>query len=124
VEFQVGDIRTIELPRNSVDVVLLANVVHHFDEPTNRSLIRRAARALRADGLVVVLEAVRPRSLEHIDQIEGLLDLYFGAASGTGLWTIEDIQDWHRSAGLVLSPPETIRRMPCCKLQVAKKVGS
>jgi len=124
VEFQVGDIRTIELPRNSVDVVVLANVVHHFDEPTNRSLIQRAARALRADGLVIVLEAVRPRSLQHIEQIEGLLDLYFGAASGTGLWTIEDIQDWHRSAGLVLLPPETIRRMPCCKLQVAKKVAS
>ena len=124
VEFQVGDIRTIDLPPDSTDVVLLANVVHHFDEPTNRCLIQRAARALRADGLLIVIEAVRPLSLERIDQLEGLLDLYFGAASGTGLWTIEDIQDWNRSAGLVLLPPETMRRMPCCKLQVATKDAS
>jgi SAM-dependent methyltransferase len=121
VEFQVGDIRTIELPSDSVDVVLLANVVHHFDESTNRSLIQRAARALRSDGLVIVLDIVRPRSLKHIDQLQGLLDLYFGAASGAGLWTIEDIQDWNRSAGLVLLPPKTMRRMPCCKMQVARK---
>jgi SAM-dependent methyltransferase len=84
VQFEVGDIRTISLQPNSNDVILLANVVHHFDEPTNRSLLQRLAMALRPGGLVIVIDAVRPSSLEQTGQLEGLLDLYFGAANGVG----------------------------------------
>ena len=121
VRFEVGDIRTIPLQPNSNDVVLLANVVHHFDEPTNRNLLQRVATALRPGGLVIVLDAVRPSSLEQTGQIEGLLDLYFGAASGVGLWTIAEIQEWSRRAGLAVSPPKAPRRMPTCRIQVARK---
>jgi 2-polyprenyl-3-methyl-5-hydroxy-6-metoxy-1,4-benzoquinol methylase len=102
-------------------VILLANVVHHFDEPTNCSLLQRVATALRPGGIVVVIDAVRPSSIEQTGQLEGLLDLYFGAASGVGLWTIEEIQEWSRKAGFVVSPPKALRRMPACKIQVARK---
>lgn len=121
VRFEVGDIRTIPLQPNSNDVILLANVVHHFDEPTNRNLLQRVATALRPGGLVIVIDAVRPSSLEQTGQLEGLLDLYFGAASGVGLWTIAEIQEWSRRAGLAASPPKALRRMPTCKIQVARK---
>jgi SAM-dependent methyltransferase len=123
VEFQVGDIRTVQLPSNSFDVVLLANLVHHFDESTNGNLIQRVAKALRSNGVAIVIDAVRPRSLQQTGQLAGLLNLYFGATSGVGLWTIEDIRDWSRNAGLVLSPPKTMRRMPWYKIQVATKTG-
>lgn len=121
VRFEVGDIRTIPLQPDSNDVILLANVVHHFDEPTNRSLLQRVATALRPGGLVIVIDAVRPSSLEQTGQLEGLLDLYFGAASGVGLWTIEEIREWSRKAGLAVSPPKALRRMPTCRIQVARK---
>ena len=62
--------------------MLLANVVHYFDEPTNIHLMRTAARAIRDNGIVVVIDAVRPRSVERLAQVEGLLDLFFGAVSG------------------------------------------
>jgi SAM-dependent methyltransferase len=123
VEFEVGDIRRVQLPSNSFDAALLANVVHHFDESTNRRLIQRVAEALRPEGVVIVIEAVRPRSLKETGQLEGLMDLYFGATSGVGLWTIEDIRDWSRNAGLVLSPAKTMRGMPFCKIQVARKAS-
>jgi ubiquinone/menaquinone biosynthesis C-methylase UbiE len=121
VQFEVGDIRTIPLQPSSTDVILLANVVHHFDEPTNRSLLQRVATALRPGGIVVVIDAVRPSSIEQTGQLKALLDLYFGAASGVGLWTIEEIQEWSRKAGLVMSPPKALRRIPACKIQVARK---
>jgi SAM-dependent methyltransferase len=121
VQFEVGDIRTVPLQPSSTDVILLANVVHHFDESTNRSLLLRVATALRPGGIVVVIDAVRPSSIEQTGQLEGLLDLYFGAASGVGLWSIEEIQQWSREAGLVVCPPKALRRMPVCKIQVARK---
>jgi hypothetical protein len=100
---------------------LLANVAHHFNEPINRQLMQTAANALRDGGALIVIDAVRPLSVPRVSQLEGLLDLYFGATSGAGLWTIEDIRQWIASAGLQLSPAKTMRRMPCCKMQIAKK---
>lgn len=123
VQFKVGDIRTVRLVPNSTDAILLANVAHHFDDTINRELMQRVARALRPAGIVIVVDAIRPPSLRQTGQLEGLLDLYFGAASGVGLRTIEEIQKWMRQAGLDLAPPKTLRRMPICKIQVARKVA-
>jgi SAM-dependent methyltransferase len=122
VAFELADIRTVPIPENSYDVILLANVVHHFDEAINRRLIQTAASALRAGGALIVIDAVRPRSLAGLGQLESLLDLYFGAASGSGLWGVEDIREWMTAAGgLELLATKTMRRMPCCKMQIAKK---
>ena len=77
VKFEVGDIRVVSLQPCSTDVVLLANVMHHFDESTNCNLMRRVATALRPGGLVIVIDAFRCGSVEKMGQLEGLLDLYF-----------------------------------------------
>jgi ubiquinone/menaquinone biosynthesis C-methylase UbiE len=124
VQFEVGDLRTVALRPHSADVILLANVVHHFDCPTNRSLMQRVAMALRPGGIVIVIDAFRPSSLGQTGQVEGLLDLYFGAASGAGMWTLEEIQEWSRKAGLDTLPPRNLRRMPICTMQVARKAES
>jgi len=124
VQFEVADIRTVSLQPHSTDVILLANVVHHFDCPTNRSLMQRVAVALRPGGMVIVIDAFRPFSLQQTGQLAGLLDLYFGAASGVGLWTLEEIQEWSRKAGLETLPPRTLRHLPICSMQVARKAQS
>ena len=122
VKFEVGDIRIVSFQCGSTDVILLANVMHHFDELTNRGLLQRVATALRPGGIVIVIDAFRCPSVEKTSQLEAFLDLYFGAASGVGLWTIGKVQEWTRNAGLVVMPPMPIRHMPLCKMQVAKKV--
>jgi SAM-dependent methyltransferase len=121
VKFEAGDIRITPLERCSTDAVLLANVMHHFDEATNRSLIQRIATALRPGGLVVLVDAMRSDLPEETSQLEGLLDLYFAATSGAGLWTIAKVQEWAREAGLAVMPPNSIRHMPFCKMQIARK---
>jgi SAM-dependent methyltransferase len=121
VEFQQANFLTIDLTEEAFDAVLIANVFHHFDEPTNLNLVRRAADALRPGGIVIAVDAVRPRSLESSGQVESLLDLYFGAASGAGLWTLEQLRSWQQSAGLELLSPSTMRLLPCFKMQVGRK---
>jgi SAM-dependent methyltransferase len=123
VEFRVADIRTAQLPALSFDAVLIANVLHHFDERTNRDLLQRAAHSLRPGGVVIVLDAVRPIIASKSNQVEALLDLYFGAASGAGLWTLEQVRSWVQDAGLQLMLPITMRLLPCCKMQVGRKMS-
>ena len=123
VKFEEADIRTVPLERGSTDIALLANVMHHFDESTNRALMRRVATALRPGGVVAVVDAMSPPSLEKTGQLEGLFDLYFGASSGAGLWTIAKVQEWAREAGLAVMSAIPIRRMPICKIQIARKAA-
>jgi SAM-dependent methyltransferase len=47
VVHRAGDATTDDFGTATFDLVYVANAVHHFDEPTNRDLARRAARALR-----------------------------------------------------------------------------
>jgi SAM-dependent methyltransferase len=123
VEFQQANMLTVELPEKAFDAVLIANVFHHFDEKTNRELVRRAAKTLRPGGIVIAVDAVRPAAIEQSEQVESLLDFYFGAASGAGLWTIEQLRSWQQSAGLELLFPVTMRLLPSCKMQVGRKSG-
>ncbi|HLX27363.1 MAG TPA: class I SAM-dependent methyltransferase [Casimicrobiaceae bacterium] len=52
-----GDAFKVDWGRD-YDVVLLPNFLHHFDVPTNESLLRRARGALAPGGRVVVVEMV------------------------------------------------------------------
>ena len=66
------------------DVVFMSSLVHHFDEATNRELMKRIARALRPGGAVVVQELVRRESPTQGGQMGALLDLYFSLTSQGG----------------------------------------
>jgi len=123
VDFQRANILTVDLPQQAFDAVLIANVFHHFDEAINRNLVLRATKALRSGGILIAVDAVRPAEIEESEQVESLLDLYFGAASGAGLWTVEQVRGWQQSAGLELLSPVAMRLVPCCKMQVGHKSG-
>ncbi|HKW74221.1 MAG TPA: class I SAM-dependent methyltransferase [Terriglobales bacterium] len=43
---------------NGYDAVLLTNFLHHFDQPTNVSLLKKAHAALKPGGQVVILDFV------------------------------------------------------------------
>ena len=121
VRFQKADILTAPLYAESADLVLVANVIHHFDESANRRLFRRAAGALRHGGFLVVLDVMRAGSISESHQIEALMDLYFGAASGAQLWTVAEIQSWQQEAGLLSFSPVALRLLPDCQIQSARK---
>ena len=124
VRFQKADILTAPIDAQSIDLVLLANVIHHFDESTNRLLFGRLAGALRPGGVLVVLDVMRAPSVSESNQIEALMDLYFGAASGGQLWTATEIQTWQEEAGLRSLSPVRLRLLPDCQIQSARKRAS
>jgi SAM-dependent methyltransferase len=50
VRLRAGDALTDDLGDAAYDLIMAFSLVHHFDDPTNRLLVRRAARALRPGG--------------------------------------------------------------------------
>jgi SAM-dependent methyltransferase len=121
VVHRAGDATTDDFGTATFDLVYVANAVHHFDEPTNRDLARRAARALRPGGFFVILDIVRPRSLKQAGQVGTLGNLFFSITSASGTWSREELARWQRDAGLEPRKPLDLRTFPGTVIQAAVK---
>ncbi len=121
VTLRAGDALKDDLGSEAWDAVFVAQLVHHFDEETNRSLARRVARALRPGGVLVIQELVRPESPQRAGQVGALLDLYFAATSASGTWSTRELASWQREAGLVPRRPAWLWSLPGSAQQVAVK---
>ena len=120
VTHRPGDALSADLGEGSVDIVFLSQLVHHFTDEQNRALVRRIARALRPEGVCVVLDSIRPRQPGHGGQAAALLDLYFAMTSESGTWPIETMHDWLRGAGLAPVKPIWLRTLPGAALVVGR----
>ena len=121
VVHRAGDALADDLGTDAYDIVLIAQVVHHFSADQNRELTERVARALRPGGVYAVLDAFRPRTAGEAGQPGALLEFYFALTSQSGTWAVEEIADWQRGAGL--SPRRAIkfRTAPGVGIQAAFK---
>ena len=122
VVHQTGDARVDDLGRAAYDLVLMAQLVHHFDDTTNRGLVRRAARALRPGGLLAILEPIRDPTRSERGQLVGLLDLYFAFTSRAGTRSLDELAGWQREAGMVARRPLHLRTLPGFAVQAATKI--
>lgn len=112
VSFRDGDARRDELGESAFDVVLVANLIHHFTEDENRRLIARCAGALKPGGRLIVADLVRRDPASTAGQIPALLDFYFAVTSGGGAWTADEVTGWLEAAKLVEVRARNLRRAP------------
>lgn len=115
-----GDARTEDLGQECWDVVLVSNLVHHFDHATNLALMQRVARALRPGGVVVVQEPMRTRKAER-DMIGAVGAFYFAMLSASATWSAADIAGWQRAAGLAPKRTMAFATVPSFAQQSAVK---
>jgi SAM-dependent methyltransferase len=120
VVHRIGDARVDDLGRAAYDLVLIAQLVHHFDDATNRALVRRAARALRPGGSLVILEATHDPTGQR-GQLAALLDLYFAFTSRAGTWSLDALARWQREAGLLPKRPIRFQTLPGFAAQAAMR---
>lgn len=103
---RAGDILTEDLGEETWDVIFIASLVHHFSNATNHDLAKKVYKALRPGGVYIVQDFIRDDSPKKGDHLGGLLDLYFAATSQSGTWSVKDITNWQKEAGLI--PKKTI----------------
>jgi predicted O-methyltransferase YrrM len=121
VVHRAGDALTTDLGTDAYDLVLIAQLVHHFSEAQNRELAARVATALRPGGVLAVLDEFRPRTSKEAGQVGALLEFYFALTSQSGTWAVEEIADWQRQADLEPRSPIRFRTVPGVGIQAATK---
>jgi SAM-dependent methyltransferase len=118
---RAGDALTSDLGEATCDFVLIASLVHHFDDAENGALMQRVARALRPGGMVAIVDALRIDPAQKIGQIGGLLDFYFAMTSESGTWSADEMISWQRDAGLLPRPTMRLRIARDVAVQAAMK---
>lgn len=124
VVLQAGDALTDDLGDAAYDLIMAFSLVHHFDDASNRLLVRKAARALRPGGYLVIGDALRPLSPGKGGQQGAFFDLYFALTSESGLWSFDEMRSWQVEAGL--KPLKSMSLIPGggFGLQVAERPGA
>lgn len=109
-----GDAATTDFGVERYDLVLMSNLAHHFDAEQNRELARRVALALKPGGAFVIQEPARTERPGQAGQIPALLGLYFAMQSRPGVrtWTVPEMAEWQRSAGLKVRRARSLRTAP------------
>jgi SAM-dependent methyltransferase len=109
-----GDATRAVLGDERYDLIFMSNLAHHLDGEENRALTQRVTRALRARGIFVIQEPVRPLRPEQAGQTGTLLGLYFALQSRANVrtWTIAEIAGWQANAGLHVRAPVRLLTAP------------
>lgn len=82
------------------DVVLLANILHHFDAEANATILVRVRDAMRAGGTVAIWEIEAPVPGSPVTSGDGAA-LYFRLTSTAGAFHGDQYQLWLEGAGFV-----------------------
>jgi 2-polyprenyl-3-methyl-5-hydroxy-6-metoxy-1,4-benzoquinol methylase len=123
VVHRAGDALRDDLGEGAYDVVMTAQLVHHFTDEQNRGLAERVARALRPGGVYAIVDMLRSRSAKDAGQVPALLEFYFALTSESGTWTPEEMAGWQRQAGLEPRRAIRFRTLPGAGIQAAFKPG-
>ena len=89
VRTKVADLRTFQLPADSVDLVVSSYALHHLRDKDKRALIAEAARWLRPGGRIVIADMMFGRGATQRDrEILREKAATFAARGPAGWWRI------------------------------------
>jgi SAM-dependent methyltransferase len=111
---RVGDALHDPLGDGDVDLVFASQFNHHLSDADNRALAARVAAALRPGGVYVIQDLARPSDAREARRarLGALLDLYFGATSDAGTYTVAAMRGWQAEAGLRPRATAWMRTLP------------
>jgi hypothetical protein len=97
VEYRSGDIRTADLGREN-DVVLLANILHHFLPEQNSEILKRVRPSVPVDGTIAIWDLETPDLESQPSEGDGAA-LFFRLTSSALCYSGKQYAAWLGEAG-------------------------
>ena len=89
------------------DVVVLANILHHFSPEVNRGILHRARRALKEGGSIGIFDIEAPRPEAAPEAAGDAAALFFRITSNSACFSGDDYVLWLNETGF--SKPRAVR---------------
>ena len=89
------------------DVVILANILHHFSPEVNRGILGRAKRALKPGGSIGIFDIEAPRPDAPPEAAGDAAALFFRITSNSACFSGDDYVAWLQETGF--SKPRAVR---------------
>jgi len=119
LECRAGDMFAGSFP-SGIDVVLLSNVLHDWDVPEGRSLVRRCADTLPTGGRLLIHDVFLNDSLDGPPAIALYSAALFSVTEGRA-YSAAEYRDWMEAAGLVTA--DVVPTLIHCGVLVGTKKG-
>ncbi len=97
-----GDVLCIDVG-SGYDVVVLANLLHHFDASTCVELLRKVARALNGNGRALLLECIPDEDRVSPPRAAGFALVMLATTPAGDAYTFAEYREMLREAGLANS---------------------
>lgn len=94
------------------DYVLLTNILHHFDPPTNEKMLRRVHAALKPGGRVITLEFVPNEDRVSPPMAAGFSLIMLANTDRGDAYTLAEFEKMFRNAGFAKTALHQIPDMP------------
>ena len=102
------------------DVVILANILHHFTPDVNLQILARARKALRPGGSVGIFDIEAPRQGAPPEAGGDAAALFFRITSNSACFSGDEYVDWLGRAGFTRARPVRSVRLPSRLLVVGR----
>ncbi len=121
VTYKEGNALTDDLGREVYDVIMINNVVHHFSDEQNRMLAKKIADALKPNGIYLIGELIRNDKPGEGGVVGATSGLYFALTSSSGTWSVREMEEWQKQAGLKSEKPISPLSIPGFKMIIGRK---
>ena len=122
IVFRAGNAVTDDLGENQYDLVMMSSLMHHLSREDNIEVSRKITRALKSGGYFAVQEYIQPAAPASKHFVSLLLDLVYNISSTSNTWTLDEIREFQRQAGLKEDKTYKFMQMPGFTQVCAKKV--
>jgi SAM-dependent methyltransferase len=122
LQFTQGNILKDDLPTGTYDIIIMANVAHHFTEAENRLVAQKVFSALRTGGVFYILEFFKKGAAKAAgDAIGAVQSFFFAFSSTSGLWEAPDIVNWLATTGFLQVRVQPFAQFPGFGMVSGKK---
>lgn len=122
ISYTAGNALNDDFGEEAYDVVVMANLAHHFTVEENVAVAKKAFKALKPGGIFSILEVLSSDKIDHKGNMLATVgNMFFALSSTSGLWTLSEIKRWQKEAGFTPHKKTSFLSLPGYVAVSAKK---